>query len=472
VDVAYDHRTGATAVPNSIFWLLAIWVIVVLFALVWGVSNAETSLRDDARERLAAEGYSVAVDFSGRDARLIGSLTDQSLADEVEQAIDSIPGVRLVNNEIAVSESEEPPLRRPEVTFRVVGDAVSISGLVSDEETETKLLEAIEEQFGAGNVLDALVAAEDVEPMSWQGRIEDVFGPLRELRSGGFTADESGMFVSGEVISSTVGAEMIDAVELALGDQLAVTSDLSVAILPPPTFSASGGGGAVVLDGVLPSREIVDRVNAAAERLHDESVIVNVMQVGDVAGPMWLDSIEGLLDVTDRLDLWTMEIADETLTITGMGKDQDTVAALDVLIDGVVGDQLAVVTSVEVDPTAVAAELTELLRGNTSFEPGGIELSAEGVALLDSAIEILAANPSAVLVVEGHTDSQGDAASNLELSQQRAEAVVAYLIAGGIDADRLSAVGYGQERPIADNSSEEGRARNRRIEFVIREGDG
>ena len=91
--------------------------------------------------------------------------------------------------------------------------------------------------------------------------------------------------------------------------------------------------------------------------------------------------------------------------------------------------------------------------------------------LLDAALAILNANPSALVVVEGYTDNQGDPAANLLLSQQRAEAVVAFLLSGGIAEGRLSAIGYGEENPIASNSTDEGRAQNRRIVFVIQEGD-
>jgi len=68
--------------------------------------------------------------------------------------------------------------------------------------------------------------------------------------------------------------------------------------------------------------------------------------------------------------------------------------------------------------------------------------------------------------VEGHTDNVGRAAANQTLSQQRAEAVVAWLAARGIDAARLGAAGLGDSKPLADNGSEEGRAKNRRVELV------
>jgi len=74
------------------------------------------------------------------------------------------------------------------------------------------------------------------------------------------------------------------------------------------------------------------------------------------------------------------------------------------------------------------------------------------------------------VVVEGHTDNVGSAASNQKLSEQRASAVRIYLLGRGIDKNRLKSVGYGLEKPIADNRTEEGRAKNRRVEIVIKDG--
>ena len=71
-----------------------------------------------------------------------------------------------------------------------------------------------------------------------------------------------------------------------------------------------------------------------------------------------------------------------------------------------------------------------------------------------------------ILEVQGHTDSQGTADSNQRLSQQRADAVRAYLVAHGINSSRLTSKGYGMTQPIAPNDSAANRAKNRRIEFV------
>ncbi len=87
--------------------------------------------------------------------------------------------------------------------------------------------------------------------------------------------------------------------------------------------------------------------------------------------------------------------------------------------------------------------------------------------LLDEIAQALRDHPTFVIRIEGHTDSVGSAASNLKLSQARANAVRDYLIRKGIEPARLKAVGYGEERPIDDNATEAGRAVNRRVEFHI-----
>lgn len=465
--MANDRKADDLTFPKSIFWLFAFWVILVLVALVWGVDNAEATLGSSARRSLAADGHAIVVDFSGRDARLVGAVASESEAADIVESIDALPGVRDVDSEIVVAAPATPTMVNPEIAVRLVGDAVSISGLVPNEGVETDLVEAAEDQFGAGAVVNTLVVSAEVEPQPWLGRIQDVFAHLGALRSGGFTARTAGLEIEGEVISETARDSTIEEITLVLDELLPVSGKITIAVLPPPTFAASGGDGVVTLGGVLPDSDTIESIAAAAQRIHSGSTIVNLMETGAVAGPMWLESIDGLLDVVTRLDPWSINIADGTVAIVGLALDQELLAAVSLLTEEVVSGELAVVTDVEIDPASVATQLTQLLEGNATFEPNGTTLSSEGIALLDSAVAILNANPSAVLVVAGHTDNEGDAADNKALSQRRADVVVAYLVRGGIASSRLTAIGYGEERPIADNSTAAGRAQNRRIEFVI-----
>jgi len=88
-------------------------------------------------------------------------------------------------------------------------------------------------------------------------------------------------------------------------------------------------------------------------------------------------------------------------------------------------------------------------------------------ALLDDVARAMKDNPTIAVEVQGHTDSVGDDNYNLKLSQRRAESVRTYLVRKGIDAARMVPKGYGENVPIADNRTKEGRDQNRRVEFVI-----
>ncbi|HRF54119.1 MAG TPA: OmpA family protein [Aquimonas sp.] len=102
-----------------------------------------------------------------------------------------------------------------------------------------------------------------------------------------------------------------------------------------------------------------------------------------------------------------------------------------------------------------------------AFASGKATLRPEADANLQRVVEFVQGQPAARVLIEGHTDSQGSANLNQVLSQKRAEAVRDALIAAGVPANRLHAMGAGEDRPIDDNSSSEGRARNRRVEIVL-----
>jgi len=103
-----------------------------------------------------------------------------------------------------------------------------------------------------------------------------------------------------------------------------------------------------------------------------------------------------------------------------------------------------------------------------NFETGSAELLVDSHAALDKVAETAKKYPNLKLRVEGHTDSTGSASLNQTLSQKRADAVRDYLVnTAGIPADQVVAAGFGQTRPIASNETSEGRAQNRRVEFIF-----
>lgn len=114
----------------------------------------------------------------------------------------------------------------------------------------------------------------------------------------------------------------------------------------------------------------------------------------------------------------------------------------------------------------ISSKIAVVLK-NVFYETGDFKLKNESKSELDRLVKFLQVNPTVKLEIAGHTDNVGAETSNLELSQKRANEVVNYLIEAGIDKTRLKAKGYGATQTIADNSTEEGRAQNRRTEVSI-----
>ena len=118
----------------------------------------------------------------------------------------------------------------------------------------------------------------------------------------------------------------------------------------------------------------------------------------------------------------------------------------------------------------VKREVRQLLQKamqGIEFETGKATIKAKSHDILNLIATIFIDNPSYIVEIQGHTDNTGKAEQNKKISQQRAEAVMAYLVKKGVPAERLTAVGYGPDVPIADNKTKAGRQKNRRVEFKI-----
>jgi outer membrane protein OmpA-like peptidoglycan-associated protein len=100
------------------------------------------------------------------------------------------------------------------------------------------------------------------------------------------------------------------------------------------------------------------------------------------------------------------------------------------------------------------------------FDVAQSSVKPESMGTIRQIVAALKANPSMKLEIDGHTDADGDAAKNMTLSQSRADAVKKIIVDQGIDASRLTTHGYGASKPIDSNTTPEGKANNRRVEFV------
>ena len=126
------------------------------------------------------------------------------------------------------------------------------------------------------------------------------------------------------------------------------------------------------------------------------------------------------------------------------------------------------VAGAKVDANGCVTEEQVVVLPNIEFEFARAELTTSGRAELQKVLRFMNDQPEIRLEVWGHTDAKGTDAYNLRLSQQRAASVMQFLTGNGIAAARLNSAGFGESRPLADNETEEGQARNRRVELHIR----
>jgi len=115
---------------------------------------------------------------------------------------------------------------------------------------------------------------------------------------------------------------------------------------------------------------------------------------------------------------------------------------------------------------AAVKKFTGVIMG-INFKTNSADITKDSHTVLDKTVQVLVDYPDVKMEIGGHTDNVGTAEHNLELSQKRAESVKAYLVGKGISADRLTAVGYGMDKPITSNKTKADKAKNRRTEFTL-----
>ncbi len=249
----------------------------------------------------------------------------------------------------------------------------------------------------------------------------------------------------------------------------------------PPTFKAvRSEDGAVRMRGDLVSDELHDKTLVLAEaHFGFESVVDETEPRADLP-PGWSARVIAGLEALGRLQHGQLEVTEDVIHVIGTSASEtveDDVRealaarlpdATDTLLELWVSEELAVDQVIALPGELCAEQISLMLEGNQIlFPPGETDIADESLAAIDGIAEVLKQCPGAKFEIEGHTDSQGRESSNMAISQTRADAVVTALLERGVDMVFLYATGYGESRPIADNDTEEGRARNRRIAFRL-----
>jgi len=229
------------------------------------------------------------------------------------------------------------------------------------------------------------------------------------------------------------------------------------------------------LRGSIPDQEARLLVVNAANNSFIGGTIVDELVVAEVvmsdAARVNISAFAALIpSVSANLRIGSLKLDGDSLRIEGSAYDRAAAVALDAgLRDSGLPNGFSVSIPEPGTESALQTAINELDLQSIQFATGTADLTPDAQAVLADVAALLNDNPRVSVQVEGHTDGRGDAEDNLLLSQERAQAVVDALGSLGVDMARLTARGFGEQRPLADNETEAGMATNRRVELIVQE---
>ena len=248
----------------------------------------------------------------------------------------------------------------------------------------------------------------------------------------------------------------------------------------PPQFTATlSPEGLVQLRGRV-SDELLNLTaeNFARAKFGSADISMGTRVVGGLPGTWSIRVLAGI-EALSKLSNGSVTVEPDNIIVRGNTGIQDAGGEITRLLIEKLGDaeefEVSVTYVEELDPIASLPTEEECLAQITAitetrkitFEPSSANIAGAGAAILDDIAEILQKCPDKRIEIAGYTDSQGSEGGNQRLSQQRANAVLDGLRVRRVPVSNFRAVGYGEENPIADNETAEGREANRRIEFTL-----
>ncbi len=352
-----------------------------------------------------------------------------------------------------------PDLTPSEALLTYAPDAIVLSGVVPVQPVADALVAAAAVLVGREAVDDQLQVVEDPEltgtRLTLEGRIAD------EVERTRIVAAVTGIGVQ---INDRL---VLDSEVRTVADVIAATPELSqfdgflrastlVDLLGDPegsfTVFAPSDGAFTVLD--TPTINALSDLELLAEVLRFH-VVEGARSAAELEGADVLATLQGGT-LTVGVDVeGTLKVGDATVVVRDLDAVNGVVHVIDVVqIPATVATEIELNRLVELDPV--------------QFSPGSATILQASIPILEQAAAILVANPSGAVEIQGHTDTDGDEALNLELSQKRADAVLSFLVDHGVDPGRLTAIGFGETQlKVPDEKTSADKAANRRIEFRV-----
>jgi OmpA-OmpF porin, OOP family len=381
-----------------------------------------------------------------------------------------VPGVRLVNDETRLVPEAKPFVWSAERD--VV--RVTLGGSSPLPASKNRLMEAARADLGGVEVVDQMNLARGAPP-----RFDDAallaLDQIAKLKDGKITISDTSISLAG-MARELGGREAIAAALKNLPEGFSIATNEIKA--PPYVFQAYKDPVAVTLTltGYVPDDRVHAALVAAAGRKFFNEKVVDNLKASIGAPSGFSAAVLPALGALSRLSTGTLVVSDREVKLSGDAFYDAAAVAIRVGFgkDFPQGWQFKADIAVRpaaapVDDTVCQQLFSDLLaKGTIRFESGRTTIDPDSVGLLDRLIEIALRCPTANIEIAGHTDSDGEDGFNQALSEKRAQAVIDYLVKAGLPASRFTATGYGSTQPIATNDTDEGKAQNRRIEFMVR----
>jgi OmpA-OmpF porin, OOP family len=449
-------------IPLVVFWAFAAWTSTEPLEADL-VQRATATLKDTVldKRRIAVAGRDVtfAADAFSEDGRL-----------SAVASVEAVPGVRMVNDETRLVPEAKPFVWSAERD--VV--RVTLGGSSPLPSSKSKLVEAARATLGGVEVADRMNLARGA-PLRFDNVALLLLDQIAKLKEGKITLSDNKVTLSG-MARDLGGREAIVAALKNLPEGYSVAANDVKA--PPYIFQAYKDPVAVTLTltGYVPDNNVHAALVAAAGRKFFSEKVVDNLKASIGAPTGFAAAVVPALGALSRLSTGTLVVTDREVKLSG---DALYEAAATQIRAGLGKDfpqywQFKPEISVKpaaapVDATVCQQLFSDLLgKARIRFDSGKAEIAADSAGLLDRLIETALRCPNANIEVAGHTDSDGEEAANQALSEKRAQAVADYLVKAGLPVNRFTPVGYGSTQPIAGNDTEQGKAQNRRIDFVVR----